>query len=248
MRDAPVVLEGVPLRVDPAEVRAFHGYKAPLGGHSAELGPRLDAILTEVSSVVRPRVVYRTVGVTRADPNRLTLEDGTRLHIPDIGLHWGAVEAVTAALATIGNGAEALARGRRETGDGLGAALLDSAASAAVECLAEWMNDYLCQSGVSDGRRVTNRISPGLAGWDLAEQATLLGLLRAAAIGVRLGADGSMSPEKSISFLVGIGRVARVDHYFVQCRRCWAEGCPARRMPAVGSVNLIAKGAVGGGR
>jgi len=113
VRDAPVVLEGVPLRVDPAEVRAFHGYKAPLGGHSAELGPRLDAILTEVSSVVRPRVVYRTVGVT---------------------------------------------------------------------------------------------------------------------------------------FLVGIGRVARVDHYFVQCRRCWAEGCPARRMPAVGSVNLIAKGAVGGGR
>ena len=85
---------------------------------------------------------------------------------------------------------------------------------------------------------MTNRISPGLAGWDLAEQATLLGLLPGAAIGVRLGAAGSMTPAKSISFLVGTGRAARVDHYFVQCRRCWAEACPARRMPAATSVSV----------
>ena len=33
-----------------------------------------------------------------------------------------------------------------------------------------------------------------------------------------------MTPGKSISFLVGVGPDARVDHYFTQCRRCWMRG------------------------
>jgi len=228
----------VPLRIDPAEVRAFLGYRTARGDGSAEPEAPLEAALAEVASAMRPRLAYRPVAVARLEPHRLTLEDGTRFHIPDIGAHWGGVEAVTAALATIGADVEALVRARRGGGDLVGATLRDSTASAAVECLAEWANDDLCQRGVVDGLRVTNRISPGLAGWDLAEQPALFALLPAATVGVRLALDGTMAPAKSISFLVGMGRAARVDHYFVQCRRCWAEGCPARRMPAVTPVSL----------
>lgn len=232
-----MVLDRVPLRIDPAELRAFVAYTGwPIDDSVA---PRQAAVLTAISRVMRPRLAYRRVAVIRADPHRLTLAGGTCLHIPDIGAHWGPLEAVAAGLATIGDEVEMLARRRRETGDALGAALLDSAASAAVECLAEWGNDYLCQLGVTEGRRVTNRISPGLAGWALAEQAALLALLPAPAIGVSLRTDGSMTPAKSVSFLVGIGAAARVDHYFVQCRRCWAEGCPARRTPALTTVSAV---------
>jgi hypothetical protein len=123
----------------------------------------------------------------------------------------------------------------------VGATLLDSAGSAAVECLAEWTNDHLCELGVAAGLRVTNRISPGLAGWALDGQATLLKLVPAHAIGVRWLTDGSLVPVKSIGLLVGIGRIARVDHYFGQCRRCWAEPCPWRRAPAVARVDRRGK-------
>jgi hypothetical protein len=41
-----------------------------------------------------------------------------------------------------------------------------------------------------------------------------------------------MTPVKSITFLVGIGPQARVDHYFTQCRRCWMRDCGYRRAPA----------------
>ena len=41
-----------------------------------------------------------------------------------------------------------------------------------------------------------------------------------------------MTPVKSITFLVGIGPEARVDHYFTQCRRCWMRDCAYRRAPA----------------
>ncbi|MGH7268060.1 MAG: hypothetical protein ACREMB_24850 [Candidatus Rokuibacteriota bacterium] len=236
---APVVLEAVPLRIDPAEVWAFWGYR---GADDRPAGPPLDvaaaleAARAEIARVARPRACYQTVAVERAEPDRLTLA-GARLHVPGIGRHWGSVEAVTVAFVTVGEGPEGLIRARREVGDEQGAAFLDSAASAAAECLAEWLNDALCARAVRAGVRTTNRISPGLAGWDLRAQRTLAALCPPAAIAVEVSAAGLMRPAKSISLLVGVGRTARVDHYFVQCRRCWLARCPARRAPAAASVH-----------
>ena len=42
-----------------------------------------------------------------------------------------------------------------------------------MESLAEYVNDLLCQAGDSLGLAVTNRISPGYADWDVAEQPAL---------------------------------------------------------------------------
>ena len=55
-------------------------------------------------------------------------------------------------------------------------------------------------------------------------------------IGVTLNASSVMTPGKSISFLVGVGPEARVDHYFTQCRRCWMRDCAYRRAPATATV------------
>jgi len=85
--------------------------------------------------------------------------------------------------------------------------------------------------------KVTNRISPGYAGWDTAEQAKLFRLCPGAPIDVALNPACFMTPVKSISFLVGLGPEVRVDHYFTQCRRCWMRDCAFRRAPAVGSVS-----------
>jgi hypothetical protein len=234
--EAPVVLADVPLAIDPDEVRAFHGYKpldlAPSGAEAA----RLAAARAAVADLIAPRVAYRVVAVTAVGRDHLDLAGGPRLGIPWVEAHWGAVEAVAAAVVTIGSAAEQAVEARRTAGDLPEAAALDSAASAAVECLAEWANDHLCQRGVAAGLRVTNRVSPGLAGWALAEQAALIGLAPAAEAGVRLGPEG-LVPAKSVTFLAGAGRTARVDHYFVQCRRCWAPDCRWRRAPAVGAVH-----------
>jgi hypothetical protein len=94
----------------------------------------------------------------------------------------------------------------------------------------------VCQAGLAAGTRVTNRISPGYAGWDVAEQAALFRLCPGAPIGVSLNEACFMTPEKSISWLVGIGPEARVDHYFIQCRRCWMRDCAYRRAPAAVTV------------
>jgi hypothetical protein len=46
-----------------------------------------------------------------------------------------------------------------------------------------------------------------------------------------------MLPAKTITWLVGVGREVRVDHYFTQCRRCWMRDCAYRRAPAATTVH-----------
>jgi hypothetical protein len=229
--EGPVVLTDVPLAVDADEVRAFHGYK-PLGlARPGAEAARLEDARVEVTGLIAPVVAYRTLAVAAVGPHHVDLARGGRLGIPWVHAHWGPVEAVAAAVVTVGAAVERAVEARRADGDLAGASALDSAGSAAAECLAEWANDHLCQRGVAAGLRVTNRVSPGLAGWSLAEQPALLRLAPADLAAVGIGPEG-LRPAKSVSFLAGIGRAARVDHYFVQCRRCWAAGCPWRRAPA----------------
>ena len=89
------------------------------------------------------------------------------------------------------------------------AVMLDSVGSAAVESLAEHANDLLCQVGLRAGLRVTNRISPGYAGWDTAGQRALFRLCPGHPIGVALNQACVMTPAKTISWLVGAGPEAR---------------------------------------
>ena len=59
-----------------------------------------------------------------------------------------------------------------------------------------------------------------------------------------------MTPAKTISFLVGIGPEARVDHYFSQCGRCWMRDCAYRRAPRRGhgaSLSPDASARIGAG-
>ena len=182
-------------------------------------------------SLIEPRVVYRTVKVTGQSPD--LIEAGAQsLHIPEIARRWGSLEEIGAGICTVG---ESIARRVRELWEARElplAVMLDSVGSAAAESLAEYTNDLLCQAAIPAGVKVTNRISPGYAGWDTAEQSALFALCPGEPIGVALNASCVMTPAKSISFLVGVGPAARVDHYFTQCRRCWMRECAYRRAPA----------------
>jgi hypothetical protein len=231
----PAVLEGLPLAIDRDEVLRFQGYRTA----GDVPGPEVAAILEEALALGRrlmaPRLVYRAVPVTGGGPDRIEA-GGERLHIPQIGRLWGPLEAVGAGICTVGEAIETRVRTLFDAREFPLAVMLDSVGSAAVESLAEYANDLLCQAGLEAGTRVTNRISPGYAGWDTAEQAALFRLCPGGPIGVSLNEACFMTPGKSISWLVGIGPRARVDHYFTQCRRCWMRDCAYRRAPATVTV------------
>ena len=233
---APVVLDGLPLRIDRDEVLRFQGYKSPLDVP----GPQVLALFEEAMALgerlARPQVVYRSAPIDMHSHNLIEAA-GEALHVPEIGRLWGSIEAVGAGICTVGDAIETRARSLFEEREFPLAVMLDSVGSAAVESLAEYANDLLCQAGLAQGTRVTNRISPGYAGWDTREQEALWRLCPGTPIGVTLNTSCFMTPTKSISFLVGIGVRASVDHYFTQCRRCWMRDCAYRRIPAQVTVH-----------
>jgi hypothetical protein len=190
-----------------------------------------DEALALGRALIAPRAAVRWVPVTAQEGDALATPEA-RLHIPDIARHWGRVDRVAACLVTIGDALERRVRELWEARELPLAVMLDSVGSGAVESLAEYLNDLLCQEALPLGLRVTNRISPGYAGWDVADQRVLFRLCPGDAVGITLNEACFMLPEKSISLLVGAGPEARVDHYFSQCARCWKADCAYRRVPA----------------
>jgi len=231
----PAVLEVVPLRVDRDEVLRFQGYKKGVDIPDAAVLSLFDEALALGESLIEPRVVYRGSRVTRQGPDVIETA-GQRLHIPEIGRLWGSLETVGVGICTVGTAIEARVRELWDRRELPLAVMLDSVGSAAVESLAEYANDLLCQAAIPAGLKVTNRVSPGYAGWDTVEQAALFRVCHGGPIGVTLNDSCVMTPGKSISFLVGVGPEARVDHYFTQCRRCWMPDCAYRRAPAAVTV------------
>ena len=233
----PVALDRrcLSLLVDPQEVLRFQGYKKGIDIPDRTVLALFDEALALGESLMEPRFVYRAARVTGQGPG-VVQADGEELHIPEIGRLWGALEAVGAGICTVGAAIEDRVRELWDERELPLAVMLDSVGSAAVESLAEYVNDLLCQAAIPAGLKVTNRISPGYAGWDTAEQVALFHLCPGEPIGVTLNDSCVMAPGKSISILVGIGPEARVDHYFTQCRRCWMRDCAYRRAPAAVTV------------
>ena len=228
----PVVIADVPLQIDPDEVLRFQGYKRGKDRPTAEVREIYDRALEEGDRLMEPRAVYRAVPVVAGGRDSIRVAGGVELRIPEIGRLWGAIESVGIAVCTIGDALESRVSELWESRELPLAAMLDSVGSAAAECLAEYVNDLLCQVAIAERLNVTNRISPGYAGWDVAEQRLVFSLCPGDPAGVTLNSACFMTPTKSISLLVGIGAEARVDHYFTQCRRCWMTACAYRRAPA----------------
>jgi len=231
----PAVLEGLPLAIDRDEVLRFQGYQKGVDLPSPAVVAIFEEALTLGERLMAPRLVYRAAPVEERGAD-LLVAGGERLAIPQIGRLWGPIEAVGAGVCTVGEAIETRVRELFDAREFPLAVMLDSVGSAAAESLAEYANDLLCQAALPEGLKVTNRVSPGYAGWDTAEQARLFRLCPGEPIGVALNEACVMTPAKSISWLVGVGPEARVDHYFAQCRRCWMRDCAYRRVPAAVTV------------
>jgi cobalamin-dependent methionine synthase I len=233
---APRVLTALPLAIDPAEVLRFQGYKISVETPDSEVRALFDEALALGRRLMEPRAVIRWLPVQCQGADAIEAGD-TTLAIPDVGRLWGPVEWIAAAVCTIGDELERRAAQLWEARELPLAAMLDSVGSGAVESLAEYVNDLLCQEAIPFGLPVTNRVSPGYGSWDVAQQRVLFDVCPGDAIGVSLNEACFMTPVKSISLLAAAGQGARVDHYFSQCARCWMRDCAYRRTPAPKTVH-----------
>jgi len=86
----------------------------------------------------------------------------------------------------------------------------------------------LIQEELPDNTKTTNRYSPGYCHWEVADQHQLFSLFPGAPCGVSLTPSALMTPVKSISGVIGIGKSVSYREY--PCALCLSLNCIYRRV------------------
>lgn len=105
--------------------------------------------------------------------------------------------------------------------------IYDVVGSHTVEAVADYMQNELAESKKTSGLNISNRFSPGYCGWDVAEQQKLFSFFNNNSCGISLSGSSLMSPIKSVSGIIGIGKEIRFEPY--KCKRCNDKNCIYRK-------------------
>ncbi len=135
-------------------------------------------------------------------------------------------DSIAVFICTAGEEIGSRSRKAMKDGDLLRGYIYDIIGSEIVETAADLMQDSLRTNMASEGKRITNRYSPGYCGWDVAEQHNLFHLVPDNYTGVRLTVSALMDPVKSVSGFIGIGENVRFNRY--TCRLCDSKNCVYR--------------------
>jgi hypothetical protein len=106
--------------------------------------------------------------------------------------------------------------------------IFDVTGSEIVEAAADLMQNELAESAEKEGKKITNRYSPGYCGWNVAEQHMLFRCMNNNFCGIKLTESALMNPEKSVSGIIGIGENVKMNPY--TCRICDMKDCIYRRV------------------
>jgi hypothetical protein len=198
------------------------GYRDTLPDHSVlEIISRLLAVLEKE---VRPRYLYFV------SEGKI---DGMSVHILNQQFETGPVitrlldrsSSFAVFVATAGNEFEQIMQERKITGDMLENYILDIMGTAIVEKAGDYI-EMMLEKELSEMLH-TNRFSPGYCNWHLTEQRKIFGLLGNQPCGVVLSEVCLMTPIKSISGIIGIGKEVEPRKY--ACLYCELESCFKRK-------------------
>jgi len=154
---------------------------------------------------LHPLVYFQTWEVTEVCHNHLRLENQKRLDGLLVMDHLVNAKQIAAVVCTVGEEIDQVAA--RSSNDDLSYSLaIEGVGAAAAEALGIAACEYLNRSVSDRGWQVTLPISPGMNGWPTdVGQHQLFQLIDSSEIGVTLTSDYLMLPQKSVSFVVGLG-------------------------------------------
>jgi cobalamin-dependent methionine synthase I len=92
-----------------------------------------------------------------------------------------------------------------------------------VETAMDKMQNILENQIQKTGLSISNRYSPGYCEWKLSDQRKLFSFFPESCCGITLSESYFMSPKKSISGIIGIGKKVKKEAY--RCDICELDNC-----------------------
>lgn len=141
--------------------------------------------------------------------------------------HYVALMAVT-----IGEQIETTITNHFSKGNYTAGLLLDAAATATVESIADQVNHLIDSLATKEGYATTWRFSPGYGDWNITIQRDLLTAVNATAIGLTATESFMLQPRKSITAAIGLRSKDSCQNSVPQttsCATCTQKNCLARK-------------------
>jgi len=136
-------------------------------------------------------------------------------------------ESVALFVCTAGNEVGQLSNKLLSEGHLLEGYIADIIGSVIVESAMDKIQEELKKEMLLHDLSISNRYSPGYCGWKVDEQLKLFGLLPLSICGISLTKSCLMTPIKSISGVIGIGK--EISHTAYSCNICTMENCIYKR-------------------
>lgn len=106
---------------------------------------------------------------------------------------------------------------------------LDAVGTVAAEDFSRKVRSLACQEAIEQGFKTSRHFSPGYSGWNISQQKIIFEIIPADDIGVILTKGYMMLPQKSLSWVIGVGK--KIDKSFSNdndCKNCQFRSCKYR--------------------
>ena len=229
------IIKNIRLKIDEEEVLRYQGC------HNDKL-KKVNNTITKITreEIERGHHLFEPKGVSSPvkikqrsfSSGRVDLKNGISLNFsPSIMNLLKGVSYLVLGVATIGSSLENKVSELFSQGEYPRAIALDAVGTVSVRSLSHYMRSLVCQEVKEQNLQTTKYFSPGSADWDISQQKNIFQIIPVDKIGVKLTESYMMVPQKSLSWIIGIGKnitiTAKDDH---SCQICQATNCQFKKL------------------
>lgn len=192
------------------------------------LSPTINEVLENLSGFknIKGGFTLKETRAISAKDESIAIEDLTFQVGNSINFFLRNSQFVAVFICTAGFEIEKLSSLFKKKGDLLKSYICDLVGNLLVEKAMNLIQKELGAMAISKGYFLTNRYSPGYCEWNVADQHKLFSLLPTGFCNVTLNSSSLMSPMKSISGIIGIGK--KVKFHKHSCGTCKSIHCSYR--------------------
>lgn len=217
------IFNGTLFAVDEKEMMRYAGLPPKGTDFPAE---EIRAAIREAAALAEPRGIWQLYPY---DAERGEISGPAPLVLEGAAIRKHLSRSVSAAVLAVtpGPAIEEASDAHFKNGNYVRGLLLDAAATAVTEHLADQLDDFIKKRSLRLGQKATWRFSPGYGDWPILQQHALAGLIGAAEIGIRVTDHSMLVPRKSVTAVIGLSSCTQAPPP-AHCARCALRTCPFR--------------------
>jgi hypothetical protein len=214
------------LKLDKNEIYLNLGY----GGvqPDPQIVEMIDEIYVKVAEIAKPKAIYTLLKGKVLSKSFIEIGIETFKVGPIITSYLANVSHFGVFIVTAGGEYDHYLKQLRENGDIVNEFLADAVGSEIAEATVRYVMKEIADEVEMLDFTITNPYSPGYCGWILKEQKKIFSLFSLDNFGVSLSESSLMSPIKSVSGIVGIGKDVLKLPY--TCEICTMKNCYKRNL------------------